>query len=293
VLAPTIALFFPALGLATAAAPALFALLLGFAALPLFAYLYPQPPPVTAEEGSALWAVVAPRQGLRHALPALVAGVLTVACAGYGLLTDAVSAHPRPAQLAYAMDAGTGQAWWASTTGPDPWAGQYLTGRGDLSPGFPLLPGERWTGPARVGDLPAPTFEVRGDEVRGDEVTGRTRTLDLVVRPAREARAVLVRLAGATVISATADGRAVPPAALNGDTFDLLFFAPPQDGIEIRLQVAGAGPLTLRLTGVSTGLDDAPGFNPRPPGTGVAAGHVAELLLVARTYDLPAPAATP
>src|SRR6478752_2242210 len=96
VLAPIVLLFLPALGLATGAAPALFAVLLGLAVLPVVDRLVPS--------------------GRRALLPALAAGVLAVVCVAAGLVVDRFDErHPVPTQLMYALDADTGKAWWVSS----------------------------------------------------------------------------------------------------------------------------------------------------------------------------------
>src|SRR6478609_1140681 len=86
VLAPTVSMFFPALGLATGAAAALFSVMLGLALLPVIEWLYPctvgdPPAPTTNSEDAPAQQVSVPsRPRLRAALPALVAGGLSVVC---------------------------------------------------------------------------------------------------------------------------------------------------------------------------------------------------------------------
>jgi hypothetical protein len=145
---PTVLLFFPALGLATGAAAALFATMLGLALLPVFEYVYPLP-------SRRLWS----------SLPSVVAGVLTVACVGVGLAVDRFdAAHPAPTQLMYALDTDTGQARWLSAeTSPAEWTSQYVTGTEDVSAQFPLFDEELATGPAQATPCPAPELSVVSD----------------------------------------------------------------------------------------------------------------------------------
>src|SRR5262249_53494686 len=127
VLAPTVTLFFPALGLATGAAPALFAVFLGLALVPLG-------PPHTR------WTTIG---------AAALALVFTIA----GLVVNRPSAaQPVPSQLMYALDADTGTAQWASGESElSGFTARYASKSG-ATPGFPLLKAT-WVGPAQSADL--------------------------------------------------------------------------------------------------------------------------------------------
>jgi hypothetical protein len=265
ILAPTVLLFFPALGLATGAAAALFATMLGLALLPVFEYVYPLP-------SRRLWS----------SLPSVVAGVLTVACVGVGLAVDRFdAAHPAPTQLMYALDTDTGQARWLSAeTSPAEWTSQYVTGTEDVSAQFPLFDEELATGPAQATALPAPELSVVSDST----VDGQRR-LVLSVRPQRAVRLVYLHIEGeAKVVEANVGGRAIPVSA--DKPFSLLFHAPPPEGITVRVTLDSAKPVKARVMDGSDGLDALPGFHPRPPGVGVDGSHDSELVLVARTYPL-------
>jgi hypothetical protein len=271
VLAPTVLLFFPALGLATGGAGALVAAMLGLALLPVLESLYPP-------------ADAAPSR-LRGAAPGLVAGVLAVACFGVGLAVDRFdAAHPAPTQLMYALDADAGQARWVSAdTVPSEWASQYVVRREDLSVAFPPLGEDLWTGPAQAASLAPPALSVEADETSG----GR-RTVTLLVRPQRSVRLVYLKPLGARVLVATVDGRAVDPDVLTDD-FGLLFHAPPADGLRVTLVLDTTGPVRFRVMDGSDGLTGLPGFTPRPPGVGVEGSHDSELVLVAKEFTVPLP----
>jgi hypothetical protein len=269
VLAPTVLLFFPALGLATGAAAALFAAMLSLALLPLLEPLYP--------------AAAVARSRARGAAPAVVGGVLAVACVLTGLAVDRFdAAHPAPEQLMYALDTDTGQARWVSSdSAPGAWNRAYVRERERLATTFPPLgDAELLTGPATAADLPAP-----GLTTVSDSTAGGRRTLALTVTPRRAVRLVYLGVEGATVVSATVDGRAVDANGL-GDAFGVLFHAPPATGLAVTLVVANTGPVRVRVMDGSDGLDALQGFTPRPPAVGVRGSHVSELVLVARTYTL-------
>lgn len=255
VLAPVVVLFFPALGLATGAAPALFAVLLGLALVPVLGAALPQ---------------------ARRAGGLLVGGcgALAVVALGTGLAIDGFTAdEPEPTQLMYAMDADTGEAMWVSgEDSPSPWTSQFVATRTSISGQFPAVHDEVWIGPAEAADLPAPTAEVVSDETSGD-----TRTVTLTVFPERAVRYVQAVADG--VIDATIEGREVPVA--DDHYLDISYAAPDDTGFELVVTVPAGEPLDLRLLGGGDGLEPLPGFEPRPEGVGVKGSHTSELVLVA------------
>jgi len=267
VLAPTIALFFPALGLATGAAPALFAVLLGLALLPVLDLLF-------GPDGG--------RRLSRLAVPA-VAAVLAVALFGTGLVVDRFDAeHPVPTQLMYALDADTGEAWWISTEDePVDWTAQYVDGSTDLTGTFPLFAGDVATGAAEPADLPAPVLSTSVRDL-GD---GR-REVTVEVQSQRAARLVVLDVSGATVTDATVAGRDVPGSVLGEDRLTVTFHAPPADGVPATFVVDGDGPVTVRALDGSDGLADLPGFRDRPADVGVAGTHTSDLLVVATAQQV-------
>ncbi|HEX5594809.1 MAG TPA: M28 family peptidase [Micromonosporaceae bacterium] len=278
ILAPTVVLLFPALGMATGGAAALLAVWLGLAALPVLDLLLPD------ADGERK-----PTDRRLGAVPALAAGLAAVLCAGVGLAVDRFDAeHPVPTHLMYALDAGTGQARWLSGEAePQPWTAQYVDGPLAAVEEFPAL-GNRAlrSGPAEAATLPAPKVEKVADDRTGDR-----RTLRLRVVPQRPVRLVSlhVEAGGATVVAATVAGRPVPVESTEGQrwAFGLVFHAPPPEGIEVELVLTGSdGPVSLRAMDASDGLDGLPGFHPRPPDVGIAGSHSSEMLAVARTYEL-------
>jgi hypothetical protein len=297
VLAPTVLLFFPALGLATGAAAALVAAMLGLALLPVLEYLHPDVQDHAVPDGSAAphpdagdpvdAAAGTRRGGRRSRRPRLAASGLTIAAAvlavaftATGLSVDRFSArYPAPTQLMYALDADTHTASWVSQqTDPGGWTSNFVTGTKDLSAEFPLLHGDLATGPAKVADLPAPTLTVDADHASGD-----TRTLTVTIHPHRDVRLVMLSAPDARVLSATVQGRAM---SLPDRGVQLLFHAPPADGVTVRLVVRGTDAIHFRVLGGSDGLSGLPGFVPRPPGVGVQGSHTSELVLVAASVTV-------
>jgi hypothetical protein len=274
VLAPTVFLFFPALGLRTGVAPAAVVTLLALALVPVLEMLFPDP------DRSR------PRGWLAEAAVPVTAIAVAVACTAAGLLVDGFDeAHPVPSRLVYALDADREQAWWVSTEQtPGAYTGGYVDGAGTLPVDYPYLRGQDVaTGPAEIADLPAPVVTPVSDAVVG----GR-REITLRVTPQRPVRLVALELtaAGGTIVGARVAGRAVPEAALGQDRLWLIFHAPPADGLQARFSVEGGGAVSLRVVDGSTGLDGLPGFTPRPEGVDAAGTHSADLVLVSATTAL-------
>ncbi|MDG4821332.1 M28 family peptidase [Asanoa sp. WMMD1127] len=278
ILAPTVVLLFPALGMAMGGVGALFATLLGLAALPVVDLLLP-----AAGGQRGLVALRARRLGLGVPVLALVA---TLAVGGSAFAVDRFDpAHPIPTHLMYALDADTGQARWVSNeSAPQSWTAGYVKSAERVGTAFPELGDEPLqTGPATAADLPPSTVSVLADSVAGAE-----RTLRLKIVPQRPVRlaALHVSAAGAAVSRASAGGFAVPVEESGPWSFGLVFHAPPADGFEVELVLrpTGNGPVSIRVEDGSDGLESLPGFRPRPPGVGVVGSHSSELVLVAKTH---------
>ena len=268
VLAPTVVLFFPALGLSSGAAPAFVATLMALALLPAFELLFP--PPGQQRIAAAVVPVTA----------AVLAAGLTVA----GLLVDTFDGrHPVPSQLVYALDADEGRAWWVSTEDePGDYTGGYVRAHGDLPLEFPYLRGEVWTGAAEVADLPAP--QLLAEPTSSSE---GTRRWSVTVTPQRDVRllALEVTADGGTVTAASAEGRDVPEEALDSDRLFVTFHAPPDDGVRFLVEVEGDGPVSLRAMDGSDGLAGLPGFEPRPDDVDAAGTHSSDLVVVSRSAE--------
>jgi len=241
VLVPTAVLFFPALGLAAAAVPAVVLVLLGLALVPVLADL-PRFTPVVALVAAAVLGTV-------------------------GFTQNAFTAdRPAPSQLMYLLDADADTARWVSAEAePGEWTAGYVDGRETLAiPGFD---GEYSTGPAEPAALPPARVDLTRE---GAVLTAR-------IVPQRPVRLVAVRTDG--VVGATVNGAAVP---VRDGRLDLVFHAPPPEGVDLRLELSGSGPVDLQVTDGSDGLDGLPGLIPRPPEVGAAGSHTSDLVAVTR-----------
>jgi hypothetical protein len=277
VLAPTVALFFPALGLSHGAAPAFVAAMCAVALLPAFELLFPETDAGAPTGGSRLAAATVPVAAL----------VTAAACAVAGFLVDTFDgAHPVPSELVYVLDTDAGAAWWATMEErPGDYTAGYVGDGDQLSASYPYLDGhDVRTGAAQAADLPAPEVTVISDAVVGD-----SREITVRVTPQRSGvRLLTVELTvdGGTVERARVAGRAVPEPALGEDRLRVTFHAPPDDGLQATFSVAGDGAATLRVIDGSDGLDGLPGFEPRPDGVDAAGTHSSDLVLVAGTTEL-------
>ncbi len=277
VLAPTVSLFFPALGLSSGAAPAFVAAMLAVALLPAFELLFPDPYDEGPTAGTRVGAAVVP----------LVALFTAAACAVGGFLVDTFDeTHPVPSELVYVLDTDAGTAWWATTeANPGPYTAGYV-GEGDqLNGSYPYLDHDDVrTGAADVAELPAPEVVVVSDAVVGErrEITVRVTPR----RPGVRLLTVELTVDGGTVERARVGGRAVPDVALGESRLRVTFHAPPDDGLQATFSVSGDGEAALRVIDGSDGLDDLPGFEPRPEGVDAAGSHSSDLVLVAATTDL-------
>lgn len=271
VLAPTVVLFFPALGLSTAAAPAAVATMLLVALLPALELMFP------SAEDRRPWSVAA--------VPGVALG-LALACTVAGLSVDRFDAgHPVPSRLAYVLDADTGQASWVSTeSSPGAYTAEVVGTRAELPVRLPYLAGEVWSGSAQPADLaPAEVTTV------SDSVLGGRRELSVRVSPQRPGVRVLVldlRVEGGTVAAARVGGRAVPEEELGEDRAWIVFHAPPEGGLPASFSVEGGGTVDLRVIDVSDGLSGLPGYPPRPDGVDAAGSHSSDVVLVSGTTDL-------
>jgi hypothetical protein len=276
VLAPTAALFFPALGLRTGAAPAAVAALLVVALLPAVELLFPHRDRQRVSGGR-----------LQSAAVPATAIVIAGACTAAGLVVDRFDAdHPVPSQLAYVLDTDRGRAQWVTTErAPGAYTAGYVDGPGSLPADYPYLTGQDVaTGPAEIAALPAATVAPVSDRV-----VGARREITVRVTPQRPGvRMVALELSvdGGTVAGARVAGRGVPETALGKDRLWLVFHAPPAGGLQARFSVQGGGAASLRVVDGSNGLDGLPGFTPRPEGVDAAGSHTADLVLVAATTEL-------
>lgn len=204
--------------------------------------------------------------------PAGVALILTLLGAGIGAATTAYSAeHPRPVNVLYVLDADSSQADWAVRVDRvDPWLKPYLGDAPRVGRPAALVP--PWSNPqgiagflhqrAAVVELPAP-----GAVVLAKSGGAGGRVLTMKVTPAAAGHTVTVWIAGATVLEARINGRAIRADASAGpasDSWSLDYVNAPADGVTIALDVKGLQPLNVTVLDRANGLPEIPGFGPAP-----------------------------
>ncbi|WP_198545858.1 M20/M25/M40 family metallo-hydrolase [Actinacidiphila yeochonensis] len=262
VTAPLVALLFPTLGLALAAAPL-----------------------VLAAVAAAVVLVPLVGQVRAASFRRVVAGGAAAALVGSALVgVDAAVAapdagHPQPVSLIYALDADRQRAFWVSgDADPQAWVTHYTgTRRTDSleawSPALPTPSGGLLAGSAPVAPVSRPLVKTLS-ETRD----GGTRTLRLSVRPENGTPVLLglyvdttvtpvvdAQVGGAPAGTGTLRGGVNLPHAASVWKWGLVFVAPPREGFELTLTVRDAGSRTRLLAMTQdAGLPVSAMDQPRP-----------------------------
>jgi len=194
-----------------------------------------------------------PGVALLVSLAFVVAGGLT---SGFG------KGAGKPSSIFYAMNADSGQAVWASfDQSVDEWTSQFFTEkteRGGLSGFVPSTYNDFMKGRAPVIALGAPTVTLLSDSGNNN-----ARALRLRVASPRQAPVMVLSVdPGAEVLGATVNGKRMESRL--GRRWEVKYYAIPQEGIEVTLEVKSAKPLLLRATDISYELPQLPGMNYRP-----------------------------
>ena len=184
-----------------------------------------------------------------------------------GFRIDVLDAeHPGQTSLAYAIDTNQGSATWLSADPVlAPWTQQYITNqRIDISDQFPgPLARARHAGPAPLWPVTPPEITVTHTEEQGDK-----RVVQLYITAGGARRLDVAAAAAGHQITATVDDLAVegaPPKPQTGRwNWALIFEAVPPEGIQVTLNIRGAGPLPLRVLAYHDGLPPLPELAPLP-----------------------------
>jgi hypothetical protein len=232
----------------------------------------------------------------RSRLPAIAitAGllVLTVGLAGVGLIVDRFDTdHPAPAHLLYVHDADTGTAHWGSVDGdPHPWLARYVPDDRTDDPVTVPLPGRTdlaRTGPAETAPLPRPELTVLDARTDGDSTVLRLRVASqrdayaLGVYVDRPVSSATMRVAGHPEI--TLPELTPVPGDDTAWPWQVQFYDPPADGMELTLRVPGRDRPRIGMSDWTNGLDGLPGYTVRPAGVSIApAGPPSDGVIVTR-----------
>ncbi|MDQ2671577.1 MAG: hypothetical protein M3Y38_02000, partial [Actinomycetota bacterium] len=257
-------------GLAFAAFPMIFAVLLLATVLPVMDLLAPR----------------------RAYLVPVAAAVVGLALFAVGLRVDTFDPqHPRQTSLVYALDADRGEAMWISgDPAPAHWTDRYVDAQhaktDDRFPDSPIftLPPRYYAGPASAARV-----EPAGVSVTQSERVGDMREIRLRITPGAASRlAVHADSADHTVTAATVDGVSMDAEDGQARTdassgWGFVFHAVPPEGMDVTLEVRGEGPLPLRVFGYRDGLPRVPELTPLPDGLTWSATS-SNLTVVAETH---------
>lgn len=204
--------------------------------------------------------------GGRSLRPAAVVGLAGGALLLVAVLRSGFSAEqPRPTGLAYALDRSTGHAAWISTDRelPAQHAKYFSPG---AAPVDALNPYDADL-VTHVGAAPA--MALAGPRLAriADERSEGHRRLRFRISSARRAPELSLFIpSNVTVVRAIIDGQAVaeqpPYASTPSHPWGFRFLAPPADGIEVELELAGEGGVEVRLLDRTYELPEVDGSPP-------------------------------
>jgi Peptidase family M28 len=205
--------------------------------------------------------------GSRGTFPGIIAAIalLFFVLAGLGPAFD--KDHRQSNHVLYVLNAATQSALWISSDArPDEWTEQFFgrkPERRPLADPFPWSQKVYLQAPAPVASFKPPEAQLL------ENVTANgIRHLRFRLASPRGAERITVQI-NTEVLSAAVNGKRLVSTAAAGQTqktWNLVYLAPPKEGIELALETRSASPLGLRLVDESYGLpqfDDAT-FTGRP-----------------------------
>jgi hypothetical protein len=221
-----------------------------------------------------------PSASLLAALLLLLAGTLT---------SNFDKQHPGPDNVFYGLDADTGKATWASLDAKaDQWTSQFFSGpveRGPVTEFLPLFTIDFMKSQAPLMPLPAPEATLLDENKQGDK-----RVLHLRITSQRQAPLIsFYSDPNVTVTGASVDGKPIGDysAPLDaGDSWGVLYFAPPPSGIELTVEVKSEQPFKMRVIDFSYGLPQgqAISLQSRPDNTTKSFLPFSESTLVSKSF---------
>jgi hypothetical protein len=271
------------LGIANGAAAVFLFVLAGLLVLPLIELALPArtatDPPIS------IWRrLVVPVAGL----------AITLILLGAGLAVDRFDQdHPWLAHLMYVMDTDTRTAMWASDDQElHAWTAAYAPNlNGNEEPPIPLpyrdVP--RWLGAAKAIPANPPKIDLLESESDGTGTVVRLR-----IASSRGGQVISVhadRPVESTII--TSDGE--PPATASPSypddlgtrtwPYHLRFYDPPRDGFVVTMRLRGTGLPRIYVSDYTVGLEQVPGFGPRPADLARSPAHSSDIVVVGRTFQ--------
>ncbi|MFQ4141704.1 M20/M25/M40 family metallo-hydrolase [Chlorogloeopsis sp. ULAP02] len=212
----------------------------------------------------------------------------------FGSFTAGFSAqHPKPNSIFYGLNADTGQAIWASADEkPDEWTSQFLSQdikQIKLAEYLPTLSRKFLTSQAPVVPLTPPNLELISDKI-----IGGVRNLQIHITSPRQARVLRVFVDSNTkVLAAAIDGKPIDNNFKDTHTelekvWGLNYFALPQEGIKLTLEVKTSQPVKIRVVDQSDDLPEIPGksFQQKPNYMMSTAFRLSDATLVSKYFTL-------
>jgi hypothetical protein len=165
------------------------------------------------------------------------------------------AARPGTDQIRYHLNADTGQALWQSDDQRlDQWTQQFFPSRSGQGPFQAKAPSVA---------LAAPTVSLISDTL-----SGRTRTLQVqVASPRHAAYASVVVEAQGEIVAAQLSGHPFDLSGLSqsaSQRLEFSYYGLPDQGFELILRIASAGPVKITVQDLSNGLPSIPGMTIKP-----------------------------
>jgi len=162
----------------------------------------------------------------------------------------------------YVTNADSGRAVWASfDQQPDEWTSQFFAGGFERGP----LTDYIVSGYSDYMKSSAPTVSLEPPDLKiiADRMENGTRILQLNIRSARHAPVVMIAAEpGSEVLASTIGEERI--ANQKGRRWGLRYYGVPANGLEITLELRSSEPAKLRVTDLSFGLPEIPGFSAAP-----------------------------
>jgi hypothetical protein len=218
-------------------------------------------------------------------LSLLSAGLILVA----NLESGFEPGQPKPTSLMYRLHADTGTAAWISRDeAPNDWTAQFL-GEDVTHRPVEIMPG--MASEALSSAAPALALAAPKVDVLGDTTVDRVRTLRLRVTSARQPWKTSVRVHTPGGIRAvTVAGRRFDLGTQPVEqrtSWSLSYFALPEQGVELTIELARDEPVTLVVSDITHGLPELPGetFRPRPADMMPAPTELTDITEVNKTFQ--------
>jgi len=182
-------------------------------------------------------------------------GMAVLICVAFlvaGSLTAGFDAdHPRPNTVAYLLDADSGEATWFSG-GPiqDDWTNQFFSTEPERGTAGELFPIAQRSGfPIMKAEAPKIALDAPVVEVLSDQNTGSVRTLQLNLSSPRGAPIIMLDVEPYEAVQAVIfNSKRIEAIDSERDLWNLTYYAVPQDGFEITLEIDSFQAINLQIS---------------------------------------------